>query len=126
WLGENALNADDPLIAADYLTRSLELFQPMGDDWARGLFLGSLAWTELRNGRVAEAKALAEEAQKLEPALTHWHSAGDRLQLLAQIALKQGDMPLARRYYQAAFTLYTDFGNRRLAQHIQQKLDELF
>lgn len=125
WLGENALDAGDPLIAADYLAKSLERLQVIGDDWARGLFLGSLAWTEFRNGRLAEAKTLAEEAHHLTPVLTHWHSAGDRLQLLAQIALKQGDIPLAHSYYQAALALYTDFGNKPLALHIQQKLAEL-
>ncbi|MBE2225640.1 MAG: tetratricopeptide repeat protein, partial [Anaerolineae bacterium] len=122
WLGHNAFYAGDPTTAADYLTQSLERAQIIGDDWVRGLFLGSLAWVELANGRLAEAKLLAEEAHLLAAALTHWHSVGDRFQLLAHIALQEGDTALAHSYYQAALTLYNDMGNKRLAALIQEKM----
>ncbi len=47
------------------------------------------------------------------------------LGLVDQLAMKQGDIPLAHSYYRAALALYTDFGNKPLALHVQQKLAEL-
>jgi len=125
WRGVVGVNMGDLTEAARDLAASAAQFQLLGDDWARGLMLGTLARLQFLNGRLDEARELIETAQSLEPALTHWHSRGDRLQLLAEIAVQQGALDRARGYYAAALQLYTNIGNRRLADHVQAVLTTL-
>lgn len=125
WRGVVGVNMGDLTEAAQDLAASAAQFKLLGDDWARGLMLGTLARLHFLNGRLHEARELIETAQSLEPALTHWHSRGDRLQLLAEIAVQQGALDGARGYYAAALQLYTNIGNRRLASYVQAALDAL-
>ncbi|MCA9899966.1 MAG: XRE family transcriptional regulator [Anaerolineales bacterium] len=125
WRGVVGVNKGDLATAAEDLATAVARFRELGDAWAQGLMLGMLARLLFVNGRLPEAKALAEEAQVLGPAFSHWHSVGDRLQLLAEIAVQEGDATAARRYFQAAVTLYTDMGNQPLAAHVQARLAAL-
>lgn len=125
WRGVVGVNRGDLAGAAEDLATSVARFRELGDAWAQGLMLGMLARLLFVNGRLTEAKTLAEEAQTLEPAFSHWHSLGDRLQLLAEIAVQEGDAATARRYFEAAAALYTDMGNQPLAAHVQAVLTSL-
>lgn len=125
WRGNVTQSLGNPAQAVADLSSGIAQLERLGDDWMRGLFLGAVARIELQNGRVDQAEAILLEVQDLAPAWTHWHSMGERQQILGGIALHRGNVSLAREHYTSARMLYEDLGNLRLASSMQATLDAL-
>jgi len=85
---------------------ALEALNSAKDDYERWAALGRAAKESLNQGHDAEAKALAEELQKLAPKYPKDWNYGNAVQdfnlVLGRLALKSGETDAAKKYLLAA------------------------
>jgi predicted ATPase/DNA-binding XRE family transcriptional regulator len=124
-LGVNIMWAGDLDTAADYLRKSEKYFRECGDDWALGLLLGFYGWMEFQRGNLVKAESMAKEAFAIRERLRHIHSLIDSIELLARIAIEQGDKEKARQFFETAIEISDELGNQQFLMDFKKRLAEL-
>jgi tetratricopeptide (TPR) repeat protein len=111
--------------AVSFLQKAEKHFRACGDDWALGLTLGFYGWVEYHLGNLAKAKEIAEEVREVRASWGHSSSMLDSLELLVEIALKQGDRSEARELCRSALQAAEEIGNQKHLAYFKSKLDSL-
>jgi predicted ATPase/DNA-binding XRE family transcriptional regulator len=125
WIGVNHMHTGRAVEAVQFLQKAEEYFRACGDDWALGLTLGFYGWIAYDMGNLAKAKEIAEEAREIRASWGHSSSMIDSLELLVEIAIKQGDKLEARNLCHSALDAADEIGNQKHVAYFKSKLDSL-
>lgn len=125
WIGISHMYTGKETEALKFLQKAEEYFRTCGDDWALGLTLGFYGWVEYDTGNLAKAKEIAEEAREIRASWGHSSSMIDSLELLVEIAIKQGDRLEAQGLCRSALEAADAIGHQKYLAYFKSKLDSL-
>lgn len=114
-LGIIGYNRGQYVKARDYHLQALALFEKLGIPLYQSLVQVNLAWVCIAEGSWNHAQSLAKKSIQIEEEHELGHSIAEANRVLAQVAIEQGNLPLAlERAHQAL----------KLAQDKEDKLEE--